>query len=112
MKQTLQRLAIWLFVAFLFCLPTSLSFSSRLLGDPQIDVWNHAWGYWFVFQALSEGTLPFETSLIGAPGGVPSIILIRQSTALYLAQPYSDQRLDTIFYCYFAWHYQPLLPSF
>ena len=69
MKDIFQRLAAWLIAAFIFCLPTSLSFSSRLLGDPQIDVWNHAWGYWFVFQSLAEFKLPFETDLIGAPGG-------------------------------------------
>ena len=62
-------MAIWLVAAIVICLPTSVSFSSRLLGDPQIDVWNHAWGYWFVFQSLADLTLPFETDLIGAPGG-------------------------------------------
>ena len=40
-----------------------------LLGDPAIDVLNHAWGYWFVFQSLLSGSLPLETPLIGAPAG-------------------------------------------
>lgn len=69
MIRQIKRLLIWFLVAFLLCMPTSLSLSSKLLGDPQIDVWNHAWGYWFVFQSLMEGVLPFETELIGAPGG-------------------------------------------
>ena len=69
MKQLSWRILIWFVAAIVLCLPTSVSLSSQLFGDPQIDVWNHAWGYWFVFQSLAAFKLPFETSLIGAPGG-------------------------------------------
>lgn len=41
----------------------------RLLGDPDVDVWNHAWGYWWFFDTLSRGDLPWLTRTIGAPGG-------------------------------------------
>lgn len=40
-----------------------------LLGHPEVDVWNHAWGYWWVGDSLASGTLPWRTSLMGAPGG-------------------------------------------
>ena len=41
----------------------------RLLGDPAVDVWNHAWGYWYVAEALGRGTLPLHTELVGGPAG-------------------------------------------
>ena len=65
----LKRYAIWFGFAILLCIPSSLLPHEMLLGDPAIDVWNHAWGYWFVFQSLLSGSLPLETPLIGAPAG-------------------------------------------
>ena len=65
----LKRFGIWFGCAILLCLPSSLLPHQRLLGDPAIDVWNHAWGYWFVFQSIISGSLPLETTLIGAPAG-------------------------------------------
>ena len=65
----LKRFCIWFGFAILLCLPSSLLPHQRLLGDPAIDVWNHAWGYWFVFQSIISGSLPLETTLIGAPAG-------------------------------------------
>jgi len=64
-----KRLAIWFGCAIILCFPSSLLPHQKLIGDPAIDVWNHAWGYWFVFQSLLSGTLPLETPLIGAPAG-------------------------------------------
>jgi hypothetical protein len=43
--------------------------SSQLLGDPRIDVWNHAWGYWFVADSIANGQLPYSTDLVGGPDG-------------------------------------------
>ena len=40
-----------------------------LLGHPEIDVWNHVWGYWWVADALASGSLPWRTELMGAPSG-------------------------------------------
>ncbi|MEC7987870.1 MAG: hypothetical protein VX278_22070 [Myxococcota bacterium] len=62
------RLCIWLCFAIILCWPVAFD-STQLLGDPQIDVWNHAWGYWYVYQSLAEGTFPLETMLVGAPRG-------------------------------------------
>ncbi len=63
------RLAVWLVVATVLLAPTSLAPSSWLLGDERIDVWNHAWGYWYVAQSLANGDLPLWTELSGAPAG-------------------------------------------
>lgn len=41
----------------------------RLVGHPDIDLWNHIWGYWFVADALGSGRLPWHTDLLGAPQG-------------------------------------------
>ena len=55
-----KRLIAWLICAAILLLPTSISIHNHLIGSPEIDVWNHAWGYWFVYQSLSEGILPLE----------------------------------------------------
>lgn len=85
-----QRWAIWFGCATLICLPSSLTPHQRLLGDPAIDVWNHAWGYWFVFQSLLSGILPLETPLIGAPAGgtiyyidTPGAVIALPFTAIF-----------------------------
>ena len=54
----------YLLLAVLVTLP-----SRGLLGNPDIDVWNHVWGYWWFAHALSAGQLPWHTHLLGAPGG-------------------------------------------
>jgi len=55
-------------VAIAICWPAAFS-SDLLLGDPKIDVWNHAWGYWYVYQNIMEGSFPLDTTLVGAPKG-------------------------------------------
>jgi hypothetical protein len=64
-----KRLIFWLVCAALLLLPTSISLNTLLIGSSEIDVWNHAWGYWFVHQSILEGSLPLETTLIGSPSG-------------------------------------------
>ena len=49
--------------------PASMSPASLLIGHPDVDVWNHAWGYWFIPHAISQFDLPFSTALIGIPDG-------------------------------------------
>ncbi len=65
----MRRLGIWLCFAVLLTAPVSFQPASLLLGDPAIDVWNHAWGYWFVADSLAQARLPFETPLVGGPEG-------------------------------------------
>ena len=68
-SNTRVRLIIWFILSVILCAPSSVFVQTSLLGDAKIDVWNHAWGYWFVFQSIAQGTMPLETNLIGAPGG-------------------------------------------
>ena len=63
------RLLAWLAVAWVLLLPTSAAPTTWLLGDERIDVWNHAWGFWYVAQSLASGRLPLWTELAGAPAG-------------------------------------------
>ena len=63
------RSAFWVAVAMVVAYPTSLSPQSMLLGHPDVDVWNHAWGFWFVPHQLASFSLPFATDLIGVPEG-------------------------------------------
>ena len=61
-----ERLAIagWFAFAAFICWPIAFTFQSQLIGDPAIDVWNHAWGYWYVFQHLAQFQLPLQTDLL------------------------------------------------
>jgi hypothetical protein len=43
--------------------------ADRLLGHPDVDVWNHAWGYWWWWDRLSSGQLPWFDARLGFPGG-------------------------------------------
>lgn len=56
-------------LALLVVWPGVLAGGSRLLGDPRVDVWNHAWGAWYWYSALREGRLPWRTELLIAPEG-------------------------------------------
>jgi hypothetical protein len=68
-RTILTRAGVWLAFALFLTFPMVLSPTSTLLGDPRIDVWNHAWGYWFVLESLLQGQLPYDTSLVGGPDG-------------------------------------------
>lgn len=59
--------AVYLGLALFLCFPAP--FSGELIGHPDIDVWNHAWGYFYWFDHLSQGLLPWNTDLIYAPEG-------------------------------------------
>ena len=63
------RLLVWVLAAVVLLAPGSLQPGGLLLGDPRIDVWNHAWGYWYVAEALGRGELPWRTELVGGPDG-------------------------------------------
>ncbi len=41
----------------------------RLVGSPDVDVWNHAWGPWWWWDSLSQGQLPWRTLLLKWPVG-------------------------------------------
>ncbi len=58
-------------LALLVTFPILLTPASRLLGDGDVDIWNHAWGAWWWFASLAEGQLPWQTDyLLWPQGGV------------------------------------------
>jgi hypothetical protein len=63
------RCLVWLGLAVALLAPASLSPSQLLVGHPDVDVWNHAWGYWFVPQAIADLSSPVSTNLIAPEGG-------------------------------------------
>jgi hypothetical protein len=56
----LAMLAIW---------PVLLGPTQQMIGHDQGDVWNHAWGSWWFWQSLLDGTLPWHTEWLNAPNG-------------------------------------------
>ncbi len=65
----LRALAGHLGIALLASMPMALSPATRLVGHPDVDVWNHAWGPWWFWTRLSQGELPLQTELLAAPVG-------------------------------------------
>ncbi len=57
-----------LLVALVVTLPP-IGRPSTLIGNGNVDVWNHAWGPWWWWTALSSGTLPYHTELLHYPDG-------------------------------------------
>lgn len=68
-RQWCIRSAVWLVFAVMVLWPVSFFPASRLIGHPDVDVWNHAWGYWAIPQAMATATNPFWSALVGAPDG-------------------------------------------
>ena len=68
----LPRRLPWIFhlaLAVLVTWPLAADPRGALLGDPDADVWNHAWGPWWWWQSLSGGALPWHTTLLRWPEG-------------------------------------------
>ncbi len=63
------RALVWLSVGLLVLFPASLSPGALLVGHPDVDVWNHAWGYWFVPHSIAQLQLPLSTDLVAPSGG-------------------------------------------
>ena len=51
------RTLLWLAVAMVVTWPASLSPATTLIGHPDVDVWNHAWGYWFIPHQIIQAQL-------------------------------------------------------
>jgi hypothetical protein len=60
-----------LLIAVVATFPLVLGPWARLIGHPDADLWNHAWGPWWYAHSLSQGTLPYHTDLLMAPQGGP-----------------------------------------
>lgn len=68
-KSWLIGLAVHALVAVAATWPTITAPLSRLIGHPDGDVWNHAWGPWWFWQSLGTGQLPWRTTWLNAPWG-------------------------------------------
>ncbi len=64
MREWTAPILAYLLLALVITLPFR-----GIVGSPDIDVWNHVWGYWWFAQALATGSLPWHTDLLGAPNG-------------------------------------------
>lgn len=56
-------------IALVATFPGVLTLGTRLIGNEDVDNWNHAWGPWWYWTSISAGELPWRTLLIGAPKG-------------------------------------------
>lgn len=54
-------------LATLVTWPTLVQPTTAVLGHPGNDVWNHIWGYWWVWRELQQGHLPLQTDLMHFP---------------------------------------------
>ncbi len=64
-----RAVAIHLALALAATWPAALTPLTRMVGHPDGDVWNHAWGLWWFWEQLSSGTLPWHTPLLFGPEG-------------------------------------------
>ena len=55
------RLGVWLVVAILLTFPCSHTSTTALIGDPRVDVWNHAWATTGSRDTSATGRCPFHT---------------------------------------------------
>ncbi len=62
-------LALFIALACWQVAPVLDAFSTRALGHPGNDVWNHLWGFTYVADALQRGALPLYTDLLIWPTG-------------------------------------------
>lgn len=55
-------------LALLTTWPLAKGLSTQLLGYPDVDIWNHVWGFWwFKHTLLDLGQWPLTTGLLGYP---------------------------------------------
>ncbi len=66
---SLRELPGHLALALLATWPRASAPLSRLLGHPDADCWNHAWGAWWFARSFARGELPWRTDLLMAPDG-------------------------------------------
>jgi hypothetical protein len=67
-RVALQAL-VCLFLALFASAPLTLAPLTRLVGHPDVDVTNHAWGPWWWWWTLGRGDLPWSTTLLATPTG-------------------------------------------
>lgn len=68
-RQSLYAALASVVLAVLLTWPVALFPSSRLIGHPGNDNWNHVWGYWWVGSELQAGRWPIHLDLLSHPNG-------------------------------------------
>jgi len=76
---------VYLIAALVLVFP--VPFTGQLLGHPEIDVWNHVWGYWFFADSFGSGSLPWVTDMLGSPGG--GVLYFVDPVGAFVATPLS-----------------------
>lgn len=68
-----MRLAVGVcfLLAVLATWPLAIDPLGGMVGHPGNDVWNHVWGYWWVWDEIRQGRLPLATDLQAFPGSHP-----------------------------------------
>ena len=84
-KPVLRLVLGYVLLALLLCFP--VPFSGEVIGNPDIDVWNHLWGYWYWLDSFSSGALPWRTELLNAPDG--GVLYFVDPVGAGLALPFS-----------------------
>jgi hypothetical protein len=56
-------------IGALLCFPILSGPTSKLLGSPKVDVWNHVWGPWWWKHSLLDGSIPWRTTMLKWPEG-------------------------------------------
>ena len=64
-----RNAALCLLLALIASFPLVISPTTRLIGHPDVDVTNHAWGPWWWWWTLGRGDLPWNTTLLATPTG-------------------------------------------
>ena len=65
----LIRGVAYLALAVVVTWPTAITMGALVPGAERTDLWNSLWSFWYVSQALGDGSVPWETALLGHPGG-------------------------------------------
>jgi hypothetical protein len=64
-----QPLRVHLGLALAALWPVLLAPTHRMVGHPDADVWNHAWGPWWFWESFTSFQLPWQTDWLYAPTG-------------------------------------------
>ncbi|MAY82258.1 MAG: hypothetical protein CL930_15940 [Deltaproteobacteria bacterium] len=69
LKPTLIGPALGIGLALLVLYPGWLTANTRLVGHEGLDVWSHAWGIRWIFNALMDGNVPWDVDGLAWPRG-------------------------------------------
>lgn len=76
----------YLALAALLTWPAVARLGDAVPGSPSTDLWDGMWSLWFASQALLQGRIPYETSLLDHPWG--GTLLVADPLGALLATPF------------------------